>query len=170
MLYCNSLKSHSFTLHTYPLFSISNPFFSIICLSIPPLEKVTFAVKRSSPPLYHTVKKMPWHYVPGGHSIDFSSHVSHTSHSPSPLTPSLSPSLCLSPIPSHPSLPQRAGSLSDSLSLVPFHAAQWLALHYSANILHLFLTPTHSWMRTYIQTGLFNSPIRLTALLKLPRT
>lgn len=38
-------------------FSISNPFFSIICPSIPLLEKVTFAVKRSSPPLYHAVKK-----------------------------------------------------------------------------------------------------------------
>lgn len=54
---CNSLRSHSFSLHIYPPFSISNPFFSIICPSIPPLEKVTFAVKRSSPPLYHAVKK-----------------------------------------------------------------------------------------------------------------
>lgn len=62
--------------HFYPPFSISNPFSSFICPSIPPLEKVTFAVKCSSPPLYHMVKKMPWHYVPGGHSIDFSSHVS----------------------------------------------------------------------------------------------
>lgn len=70
-------KALSFSLHIYPPFSISRPFFSIICPSVPPLEKVTFAVKRSSPPLYHAVKKkMPWHYVPGGHSIDFCSHVS----------------------------------------------------------------------------------------------
>lgn len=161
-----------FFFHFYPPFSISNPLSSFICPSVPPLEKVTFAVKCSSPPLYHTVKKMPWHYVPGGHSIDFSSHVSRL-----PLflfllllwLP-LSPGLRLSPIPSHPSLPQRPGSPSDSLSVVPFHATHWLALHYSANILHLFHTPTHSRMCTYIQTDLFHPPIRLTALLKLPRT
>lgn len=46
-----------FFFHFYPPFSISNPLSSFICPSIPPLEKVTFAVKCSSPPLYHTVKK-----------------------------------------------------------------------------------------------------------------
>lgn len=170
MLYCNSLKSHFYLAHLSPFFHFKS--FLFYHLSIhPSIREGDFCSKTLQPSIIPHGKKnamtlCPWwtqHWF-------FLSCLSHTSHSPSPLTPSLSPSLCLSPIPSHPSLPQRAGSLSDSLSLVPFHAAQWLALHYSANILHLFLTPTHSWMRTYIQTGLFNSPIRLTALLKLPRT
>lgn len=138
----------------------------------PSIREGDFCSKMLQPSIIpHGIKKMPWHYVPGGHSIDFSSHVS-----PLPLfllllllllwLP-LSARVCVS-LPSR--LPQRAGSLSDSLSVVPFHAAQWPALHYSANILHFFHTPAHSWMRTYIQADLFHPPIRLTALLKLPRT
>lgn len=85
---------------------------------------------------------------------------------------SLISSLCLPPFLSHHLFLREQGLYLTLWQSFPFHAARWLASHYSASILHLFPPHTNTCMHAhkYILVDPLHPAIRLAALLKLPRT